>query len=354
MKVVWMMGVAAAALFFSACKRERGEVLLREPMVRTAVAAAYGEHLRVSFPGRVKAAEDVNLAFRVAGTIAKIRVAEGRRVRKGEVLAELDARDYVLQLQATEAEYRQVKAEAERIISLYEKEGVAANDYDKAVYGLRQITAKYEAHRHAVEDTRLCAPFDGYVQQRFFSENETVGAGTPVASMIGMGAPEVEIHIPLSDYVRRGEFESFVCRADVYPGREFPLELISVVQKANLSQLYAVRLRMREGKQLPAAGMAAMVEIRYKAGGAALAAIPYSAVFERNGVSTVWVYEEGTQTVAAREVEVSELKNEGTVVVSNGLRAGETVVTAGVHSLHEGGRVKLLPQASATNVGGLL
>jgi RND family efflux transporter MFP subunit len=315
----------------------------------------YGEKPNISFPGKVKAASDVNLAFRISGPIAKIHVEEGRRVRKGQILVEMDSRDYAVQLDATEAEYRQVKAEAERIIALYEKNGVTANEHDKAVYGLRQITAKYEAHRNALADVNLYAPFDGYVQKRFFEANETVGAGTPVISMISTGVPEVEINISSSDFIRRDRFESFSCTVDIYPDRKFPLELIGITRKANLNQLYAMRLRMKEeAKQMPAPGMAAMVNIVLKPEHTARVNIPLSAVFEINSASTVWIYRSDTQTVESRTVRTGTVLTDGTVTVIEGLQAGETVVTAGAHSLHEGERVKLLPAVSPTNAGGML
>ena len=90
----------------------------------------------LQFPGKVKAAEDANLSFKVAGRIKKIYVDEGSVVHKGQLLAELDDTDYRIQLDATEAEYAQVKAQAERVIALYNDNGTTPNDYDKAVYGL--------------------------------------------------------------------------------------------------------------------------------------------------------------------------------------------------------------------------
>ena len=113
----------------------------------------------ISFPGKLKASSEANLAFRINGPIAEIPVTVGQQIRKGETVARMDSRDYALQLAATEAEYKQVKAEAERVIRLYEKQSVSENDYDKAVSGLQQITAKYNAHRNALADTRLTAPY---------------------------------------------------------------------------------------------------------------------------------------------------------------------------------------------------
>jgi RND family efflux transporter MFP subunit len=354
MKDLWIIGVAAAALLCSACKKEAASVD-RRLTVRTVPAVVYGERMHVRFPGRVKAAADVNLSFRIAGPIARVYVKPGRKVRKGEVLAELDSRDYLLQLEATEAEYRQIKAEAERVMALYEQNGVTANDYDKAVFGLRQIQAKYEAHRHAVDDVQLCAPFDGYVQQCFFSAGETVGAGTCVVSMIGSGAPEVEVHLPAAEFVRRESFESFACRADLYPDKEFPLEWVGVAQKANLNQLYTMRLRFRSTERpLPSPGMVVEVRIDLTPDAGARVSVPLSAVFAVGRTSMVWVLDAKTQRVAARRVQIDTALTNGTAIVSEGLQAGERIVAAGVHALQEGDRVEVLPPVSPTNIGGLL
>jgi len=111
-------------------QREQQKETIRT--VKVASAENYGEVKTATFPGKVKPASEVNLAFRISGPIAKIHVREGQFVRKGELLAEMDQRDYQLQLAATEAEYTQIKAEAERVIKLYEKQSVSENDYDKA------------------------------------------------------------------------------------------------------------------------------------------------------------------------------------------------------------------------------
>ena len=216
----------------------------------------------ISFPGKLKASSEANLAFRISGPIAEIPVTVGQQIRKGETVARMDSRDYALQLAATEAEYKQVKAEAERVIRLYEKQSVSENDYDKAVSGLQQITAKYNAHRNDHADTRVraavcgdveeirceggvagTAPLDGYAQKNHYDAGETVAAGMPVVSLISSSAPEVEINIPASEFIRSDEFETYRCSSEIYPDREFPLELVSISRKANLNQLYTARLR---------------------------------------------------------------------------------------------------------------
>ena len=89
------------------------------PTVSVADVVAVGDGNALTFTGRTKSASEVNLAFRVSGPIRNVLVKEGEHVSKGQVVAELDSRDYAVQLEATRAEYEHVKADAERIMALY-------------------------------------------------------------------------------------------------------------------------------------------------------------------------------------------------------------------------------------------
>jgi RND family efflux transporter MFP subunit len=354
MKNILIMLSSLYVLLLPACKPEKTPTGI-EKTVRTDTAKIYGESKNATFPGKVIAASDINLAFRISGPISKVYADAGRPVKRGQLLAEIDSRDYIVQLSATEAEYNQIRAESERIVALYEKGSVTPNDYDKAVYGLKQITAKYNAHKNALADTKLYAPCDGYVQKRLFESGETVSAGTPVLSMISTGADEVEINIPSSDYIQRDNFAGYFCTADIYPDKTFPLELVGITRKANANQLYTMRLRLSgNDRDKPSPGMSAMVTILYKNNGTATVSVPLSAVFEIEKEPMVWVYDKASETFSARSVKISKILKDGTVVIFSGLSRGETVVSAGVHSLKEGEKVKLLPAVSPTNVGGIL
>lgn len=353
MKFRYLFPLLGITVLYSACRSSESE---SKPvmMVKAEAVKSYQNELKTTYPGRIKAAADVDLSFRVSGPLIRIPAGVGGYVRKGEVIAEIDPRDYELQYKATEAEYKQIKAEAGRVIELYNRKSVPVNDYDKAVAGLQQITAKYSAHSNALKDTRLLAPFDGYIQKQYFDAGETVAAGMPVISMINTRYFEVEIDIPSSDYIRQGAFRRFSGVADVFPARVFPLELIDITKKANLNQLYKVRLRLKPDSQLPlAAGMSVNVTIEYDAGEHALTCVPLSAVFEENGLASVWVYT-ADKKVTRRPVKVRQVLKDGRMVLDEGVESGEWVVTAGVHKLKEGMSVELLKPVAETNVGGLL
>ena len=299
-----------------------------------------------NFSGRVKAASEANVAFRVAGQIARMNVAQGQFVRKGTVVALLDDRDYRTQLAATEAEYSSVKAEVDRVVELYAKKSVTPNEYDKAVYGLKQITAKLEAHRNALSYTRLLAPFDGYVQKKLFDVGETVGAGMAVVSIVSTDNPEIEINMPTADFIRRGEFTEATATIDGFPDRVFGLELIGINQKANLNQLYTTNFRIKDGSQVTP-GMTAMVTIDYKTDGIQLEQIPFNAL----SGDSVWI--QNNSKAIRKAVKVREIKNDGRVLVE-GLTEGDLVISSGINTLKEGQPVRALPAKSLTNAGGVL
>lgn len=341
------------ALICTACSEQASSTKTAQT-VKADTVKAYGKQGEMLFPGKVKPAEDVSIAFRVSGKIQKFHARVGSFVRKGQLLVEMDPRDYQIQLAATEAEYKQVKAEAERVMALYADNSTTANNNDKAVYGLQQITAKYDNHKNQLADTKIYAPFDGYVQDHLFDEHETVAAGMPVISMINKDMPEVLINIPASAYLMKDSIASFSCTFDVYPGETFPLTLVSMNQKANANQLFATRLKVAAcpAGKMPAPGMAAMVKLTMKSSTTQQVVIPGTALFAEQGKSYVYVIK--NNVLEKRAVITKELKSNGQAVLTQGLQPGEVVVATGVHHVSDKQQVKILAPLSKSNIGGLL
>ncbi|MDR0368199.1 MAG: efflux RND transporter periplasmic adaptor subunit [Bacteroidales bacterium] len=339
----------------ASCGRNTKEA---EPIVRTAkidTVRLSGGVLKSVYPGKVKSNTEASLSFRVDGTIARMPHAEGAFVRKGTLIAEMDARDYRVQLAATEAEYNQIKATAERIIELYNRGSATKSDYEKAVYGLDQITAKYNAHKNQLSDTRLLAPFDGYIQKKLHDERETVAAGMPVISMTGNKECLIEINLPVQDYARKEDFEHFEATVSTEPDKKLALELFELSPTGNANQLYRMTFRIKNPKEVSVvSGMSAEVGIKYKTEQKPVYEIPVSAIFEMKNKPHVWIFTSEDVPLKAQEVVVSEIKRNGYIVVEQGIKDGDVIVVAGVQSIREGTKVKPLPPASPSNIGGML
>lgn len=324
--------------------------------VKTITIADASKFAEVNFPGRTKAIDDINVAFRVSGPISRILVHDGDHVSKGQVIATMDPRDYQVQLNATKAEYEQVKADAERIIALYQEGNTTASNYDKARYGLTQITQKLNNHRNQLADTQLRAPMNGYIQDVLHEAGETVSAGLPVISMFGSSALEVEISISAYDYANRDRLNSAYCVFDLLPGEKFPLKVASISAEANASQLYTVRFQFAGpyDKTKITPGMTTIVYATVDNDAVDNQLIPVSAILEEEGTQYVYVYIKETGTVKKINVAVKRLHNDGMAEISAGLHDSDEVVVAGVHHLTDGMKVTPLPKTSKSNVGGLL
>ena len=348
---------ACVCLSLVACGNAKTETEEDVQYVKTVQAERISDAAELSYPGKTKSSEEVNVAFRVRGPIQKVFVKEGQFVSKGQLIAQMDPRDYEVQLSATQAEYEQIKADAERVMALYKEEGTSASNYDRARYGLQQIKEKLAHHKNQLADTRLYAPISGYVQSKMHESGETVSAGMPVVSMFNAGDVEIEVFVPASDYARQNDLISATCSFEVTPGKIYPLEVVRISKEANASQLYAARLRIKgdyDHKKITP-GIATMVYASYQAPNEEDGVVvPTTAIDRQNDESYVFVLDPSTSTVKRRSVEVGRIDLEGNIQVLKGLKPNETVVCAGVRYLTDGQQVKELEKASKANVGGLL
>lgn len=308
-----------------------------------------------SFSGIIREANEVNLAFRVAGPIQKIYVKAGDYVRAGQPLAQIDRRDYEVQLQVAQAQYDQVSAEAGRVIELHNRQSVAGNDYDKAVAGEKMVAAQLKNAKDQLNDTRLLSPVSGYIQKVNFMENELVDAGMPLATLIDVGHYQVEVDIPVSLYIERDAIVSFAGIQPAVSGESFPLQLLSYSKKASNNQLYKVQLRLNPVSHPKLApGMDIQVNITLRSGVKPMACVPLNALSHEGGKTFVWVYQPDEGIVRKREVVTGKLTGDGRIRIEQGLRTNEKIVVAGVNQLINNQKVEPLLPVSETNIGGLM
>ena len=306
-----------------------------------------------SYPAKTEAMNETDLSFKVAGTIAQVLVKEGDHVNAGQVIARLDDRDYRTQLRATEAEYNQIKAECERVMEMHKQRAVSDNNYDKARYGLQQITAKLTHHRNQLSDCVICAPFSGYVNDVYKQAKETTAPGLPVVSVYSSKGVDVVINIPERAYAQRKQAATYTATFNSIPGKSFQLTVRSVAAMANDNHLYEMRLSLKENVSDITPGMTAMVTVEQKQAVSEDVKIPIGAVWTEGQKSFVFIYDKKSSTLKKTEVKVERLQNDGNMVVSSGLQGCTQVVASGVHHLTDGQKVSVVEKASSLNVGNL-
>jgi RND family efflux transporter MFP subunit len=329
-----------------------------------------GDHALV-FPATAQSPQEVRLSFRVGGPLIGLNAENGQKVLKGQMIARIDPRDFEIAINTLEAKLASSKAHLEeatlqynRYANLFKQNAAAKAKYDNARATFQmaeaQVKADIESLSHAKNDlidTRLTAPFTGYVNDKFVENHEIVTPGQPIVSLVDLKTIEAVLGLPENLVSRLSDFESYQVAFEAVPGSEFAATLKEVGKTPDpTSRAYPLTLILEAAAPpLVRPGMAAQVRIKVSAdAGKDLFAIPVQALFNSGGdTSSVWIFDAQTQTVHPQEIRVEKLSRQG-VEISGNLASGQWVVTAGVHHLQPGQKVRLLPKPSKTNVGAIL
>ena len=149
------------------------------------------------FPGKLLPAQQSNLAFEIPGKINVVSVDIGDAVKKGQILAELDNREATAQLKQAKAKYDLALQILNRYKDLRSEGHISIQDLDNA--NSEEIIAKsqYEFYKVKLEQTKLIAPFDGVIQNRYLDTGSVINGGIPIVEILGSKNVEAHISIPL-------------------------------------------------------------------------------------------------------------------------------------------------------------
>jgi HlyD family secretion protein len=139
----------------------------------------YGKIIsKVTGDGELKAKIQVNIQSQVMGRVEKIFVKEGSQVKKGDLLCLLERKSYEANLNLQKARYEQAKNSFVRIDSLYKKQLVSDEEYERAKTEYEVAKANYEDALDKYEKTEIRSPISGTVVKLNIEEGETVIIGT--------------------------------------------------------------------------------------------------------------------------------------------------------------------------------
>lgn len=303
-----------------------------------------------NFPGRVDAVQRAQVSFRVSGKLIKIYVKEGEEVKKGQVLAELEATDYQIALNKSTANYKKAKADYVRGKELIVDGYISRTQFDKLDADFSSAKSNLEQAQQNLKYTKLVAAFDGIIAKRYIDNFEEIQAKQDIFNLSDVSQVEIKIDVPeLIMRLSKGpedEVSAFASFSDT-PDLRFPLTLKEVSTKADpQTQTFEVTMQMDQPKQvnlLP--GMTANVQI-----GLASAELskhiflPISAVKGAVDMTpTVFIVNPETSKLEAKAIKVGSMFASNIQVIE-GLELGDQVVVAGVSFMREGDQVSLMKE----------
>ena len=149
------------------------------------------------FPGKLLPAQQSNLAFEIPGKINVVNVDIGDAVKKGQILAELDNREATAQLKQAKAKYDLALQILNRYKDLRSEGHISIQDLDNANSEELIAKSQYEFYKVKLEQTKLIAPFDGVIQNRYLDTGSVINGGIPIVEILGSKNVEAHISIPL-------------------------------------------------------------------------------------------------------------------------------------------------------------
>ncbi len=344
-------------LFLMGCKGKNTETETETKSVKQVKieeVTSNSQNGKLSFNGIVKEKSISTLSFRVGGPLVELNVKPGDFVKKGQVIAAIDKRDYKIQLQSTQAQYKQLEGEYERYKELYEKDKVPANSFEKIESGYLMAKTGYENAVNQLHDTELKAPFSGYIHDKMTENFQTVGPGQPIVSIIDLSQLEVVVSVSenlINSLNKNTQAFITVRNAGI---ANLPVKIESIGEKSKQDGLYEVKLSFANKSDFKInPGMTAEVSMVCENETTALE-IPSTAIFKDGNSPCIWKYNSETHTISKQAIKIESFTSGGKIQVSSGVKSGDMIVTAGVYELSENQEVQPIKKPSKTNVGGLL
>ncbi len=341
--------------------------------VRTVQLRGAGRDPIRRYFGSVQGSQRVNLSFRVSGPLIELPADKGASVKTGDLLAKIDPRDFQTKLDQAQgvlaqarATYNDAEANYKRYEELYKQKVIAAAAFDDyrtqlnvAKSAVQQAESQVTAASDALRDTELLAPFDGIIVDRMVENFQDVQAKQEIINFQNIKTLEIVFNVPDRDVLlapaRKNDEEEnnisdvaskFMMYAvfDAIPGRTFPVTIKEFAAQADpQTRMYAVTVTMDQpsgARVLP--GMAVTVAVDFSGGAEkGTFAVPETSILaEENGDLFVWRYDDGA--VSRVPVEVLTKRRDGQLEIhSEELSGGDILVTAGVHFLKDGQKVRL-------------
>lgn len=355
-----MRTAAAAALLVAAvtlagCKEEEKAAAPPRPVLSIVVAPAALPGTR--FAGTVQAKVQTALGSRVAGRLVSRAVHVGDLVRKGDVLAVLDATAYELAVRSARAELSSAEATLSSAVASEERQKTllqsnaaakaavesAEQSREAADAGLTRAKTALVKAEEQLSYTRILAEFDGVVVSTGAEVGQTLSPGEAIVTIARPDERDAVVDIPeTAEAIALGS--RFTVSLQINPDITVKGVVREVAPSADaVTRTRRVKIALENPPDTVRLGTTITAELE----GADLTAImvPETAVLQKDGKAHVWLVDAKEGAVHLAPIETGAVSDR-TVLVSSGLKAGDRVVTAGVNSLEEGQKIRVEDEAS--------
>jgi len=350
-----IIAVGVTSIF--ACSKK--EVEDKEPVVRPAKIFTVGQvndSLIRSFPGEVQSSKKAIQSFRVGGELKELAAVPGQKVKRGDLMARLDQKDFKLKYDDSKAKFDLAKVQFKRSEEILAKGLIARADYDKAKSRYLAANADLKLAKSNLDYTTLTAPFDGIISKVHVDNFANVKANEPIVHIQSLTNVDIVFQLPENVVAQvktgKGKNADIKVRFDAKGDKTYQAVAKEFDTEADTqTQTYRAVVTMdRPTEFLILDGMSTTVIVDFTKAFSDTAEkfmLPTAAVFAAEDEALdskqryVWLVDPKSMQVSKQAITVGKLSNQGIEVLS-GLETGHKIISAGVSFIQEGQKIKPL------------
>lgn len=292
------------------------------------------------FSGTIEESSGASLSFASAGTIKRIYVDEGQMVRQGQLIAELDQTTMKNAYTISKTSLEQAQDTYNRMKELHDAGSLPEMQWITVENQLKSATAQEAMARKSLADTKLYAPFSGYIASKDAEIGQNTSPGMPVVRLVNIGNVKVKISVPEDDVQRIQKGSSMKIVVPALGNREFSGRVTERGVSADpRSRTYEVKATILNGDRQLLPGMICQAFTNYMQGTTGVF-IPANLVqLDSDNKTFVWVVN-GDKAVK-REIVISGETAQG-AQVGGGLSSGDKLIVAGQQKVSNGMKVEIV------------
>ncbi len=292
--------------------------------------------------GTLQANEQVSLAATVTEVVTAVDFEDNQRVKKGDLLVQMDVAEERAELAEEEARLESAKRQLKRLEPLASKGATSATALDESRVAVETAKARIQAINARIALRRITAPFDGVVGLRHVSVGALVKSDSIITTIDDDSVMKLDFTLPsiYLEFLKPGIKISATSRA--FESRRFEGVVSAIGSRIDpVTRAITVRARIANPKRLLKPGLLMHVVMPMNPRKSLL--IPESCLLSRGAITYVFliINHEGKHVIQKRDIVVGTRRN-GYVEVQQGLQAGDTIVSQGLIKLKAGDAVTIM------------
>ncbi len=290
----------------------------------------------LTYSGTIEADNTVSLGFMVAGRVAEIYVQEGQKVKKGQLLATIDATSYKNAYDIADAGLELANDNYKRLNELYTKGSLPERDYIAVKVGVAQANANKNLAAKNLSDTKLYAPFSGMITAKLTEMGATAAPGVPAFTV--MKTDKV--------YAKASISETEISKLKVGSDAEVEIPSMNSTYKGKvaivnlsadaLTRTFDVKVRVDNSENQLLPGMISNIKINTDNSQEVISIPAQSIVRDMNDITYAYIVE--NNKAIKKRVDIGGFKG-NQVVITKGLTTGDLLISKGYTAVKDGQEV---------------